>query len=128
MEQLADRGQRIVRGNCAGAVDGTVAERVDDPRLAEDRFARRLFEAWLVDQRGDLVVVGKLERLVVFVCPGDRQLQGATRVEAGRPRIAMNGNLASGRRLVDVGPFATQESELAHRRASADGSSVKSEM
>jgi hypothetical protein len=42
MEQLAHRDQRVGVRDRAMAVHGAVAQRVDDARLAEHRFARRL--------------------------------------------------------------------------------------
>ena len=74
----APRGRRCARANStrgtarapatsasvvrdrAVAVHGAVAERVDDPRLAEHRLARRLLEARLVDQRREVVLVRQL--------------------------------------------------------------------
>jgi len=114
MEELAHRHQRVVRRDRAMAMHRAVAECVDDPRLAEHRLARRLLEARLVDQRGQIVLVGQLERRVVLVSPRHHQLQRAPGVEAGRARVGVHGLLGLRRRLADGGPFAAEEGELAH--------------
>ena len=96
------------------AVHGPVAERVDHPRLAEHRLARRLLEARLVDQRGQVVLVGQLQRRVVLVRPGHGQLQRAPGIEARRARVAMRRPCRPRRGVVDVGPFGLEEGERVH--------------
>ena len=93
VEQLAHGHQRVVRRDRAVAVHRAVAERVDDPRLAEHRLARGLLEARLVDQRREVVLIGQLERGVVLVGPAHRQLQRAPGIEAGRARVGVDGRL-----------------------------------
>jgi hypothetical protein len=77
VEQLAHRRERIRLGHRPVAVHGAVAERIDDPRLAEHRLPGRLLEARLVDQRGEVVLVRELEPPVVLEDPAHRQLQRA---------------------------------------------------
>ena len=96
----------------AVAVHGAVAERVDDPRLAEHRLARGLLEARLVDQRGEVVLVRQLERRVVLVGPGHRQLQRAAGVEAGRARVGVDSGLGPRGRIVDRRPLVAQKLEI----------------
>ena len=75
MKQLAYRDQSVVVRDRAMAVHGAVAQRIDDPRLAEHRLARRLLETRLVDQRREIVLIRQPERGVVLVGPGDRLFQ-----------------------------------------------------
>ena len=72
MEQLAHRDDGIVRRDRSVAVDGAVAERVDHPCLVEHRLACGLLEARLVDQRGEVVLVGEFKPCVVFIHPRHR--------------------------------------------------------
>jgi hypothetical protein len=118
MEQLAYGDQRVVVRDRALAVHGAVAERVDDACLAEHRFARRLLETRLVDQRREIVLIRQLERRVVLVRPGDRQFQRPACVEAGAARVGVRRRLGSACRFQHGGPLTFQERELAHRRPS----------
>jgi hypothetical protein len=95
-------------------VDRAVAERVDDAGLVEDRLAGGLLETRLVDQCRDLVVVWQAERWIVLVGPGDRNLQRAPGVEAGRARIAIDRELRPCRGVVHRPPLALKKGELAH--------------
>ena len=99
------------------AVNGAVAERSDHPRLAEHGVAGRLLEARLVDQRREIVLIGQLERRVAFECPLHRQLERASRVEAGGARIGIDGGFCMRGGVVDRQPFTLQEAELAHLRS-----------
>jgi hypothetical protein len=86
MEQLARRRHCVELLHRPVAVDGLVAELVDDPRLAEHRLPHRRLEGRLVDERAQVVLIGQMQRAVVLVRPGHRQLQGTPGIEAGRPR------------------------------------------
>ena len=114
VEELAQRRQRVRFRHGAGAVHRTVAERVDYPGLAEHRLACGLLEARLVDQRREIVLIGQPERRVVLVGPARRQLQRAPGVEAGRPRIGVDGGLGFRRGVEHRRPLALEEGELAH--------------
>ena len=117
MEQLAHGDQGIVRRDRAVPVHGAVAQRVDDPRLAEHRLARGLLEAGLVDQRREVVLVRQLERGVVLVRPRHRQLQRAASVEAGGARVRVHSDFRLRRGVEHRRPLALKEGELAHRPA-----------
>jgi hypothetical protein len=118
MEQLAYGDQRVGVRDRALAVHGAVAERVDDACLAEHRFARRLLETRLVDQRREIVLIRQPECGVVLVRPGDRQFQRPARVEAGAARVGVRRRLGPACRFQHGGPLTFQERELAHRRPS----------
>ena len=55
------------------AMNRSIAQRDDHLGLIEDRIARRKFESRLVDQRGDIVLVGQLQRTIKLVGPGHSQ-------------------------------------------------------
>ena len=114
VEELAQRCPRVSLRHGAVAVHRAVAERVDHPGLAEHRLACGLLEARLVDQRREVVLIGQPERRVVLVGPVHRQLQRAPGVEAGRPRIGVDGGLGFRRGVEHRWPFALEEGELAH--------------
>jgi hypothetical protein len=117
MEQLAHRDHRVVERDRAMAVHGAVAERVDDPRLAEHRLACGLLETRVVDQRRQVVLVRQLQRRIVLVRPAHRQFQRAPRVEARRAWIGVHGRLGPRSGLEHGRPLTLQEGELAHLRA-----------
>ena len=72
MEEFAQCCQRVHLRHSAVAVHRAIAERVDQPGLAEHYLPGYLLEARFVDQCGELVLVGQLEIRVVFVCPVHR--------------------------------------------------------
>lgn len=57
MEELAHGHQRVIHWNGTVAVDSPVAEGIDHPRFTEHRLTRHLLEGWLMDQRGEVVLV-----------------------------------------------------------------------
>jgi len=114
MEQLTDRHYRVVRRDGAMPVHGTVSERIDHPRFAEDRLAPRLLEARLVNQRREVVLVGELQGCVMLVDPRHRQLQRTPGVEAGSARIGVYRGFRPGCCLEHRRPFAQEEGEVAH--------------
>ena len=114
------------------AVHGAVAERVDHPRLAEHRLARGLLEARLVDQRGQVVLIGQPQRGVVLVGPRHRQLQRAPGVEAGRARVGVHRALRPfrpprTRRAIRAGGRRTGSVTAASRRVVATGVAIVSQ-
>ena len=114
VEELAQRRQRISLRHRAVAVHRSVAERVDHPGLTEHPFACGQLEARVVDQRREVVLIGQTERRVVLVGPAHHQLQRAPGVEAGRPRIGVDGGLGFRRGVEHRRPLALEEGELAH--------------
>lgn len=126
MEQLANGHQCVVRRDRPVAVYGAVAERVDHQRLAEYRLARHQLEARVVDQRGEVVLRGRLQRRVVLVGPRHRQLERAPGVETSRARIGVHRRLGLAGGLEDARPFALEERELAHRRPPSRGNAMPS--
>ena len=96
MEEFAQRRQRVRFRHGAMTVHRAVAKCVDHAGLAEHRLACHVLEARFVDQRREIFLIGQPETRVVLVGPGHRQLQGAAGVEAGRPRIGVNGGLGFG--------------------------------
>lgn len=70
-----DGAQSVRCGDCARAVDGLVADLLDDLGLGEDSLADRLPEGRLVDQRAQVILVGQPQRAVVAVEPRDREFQ-----------------------------------------------------
>jgi RNase P/RNase MRP subunit p29 len=113
VKQFADRRQRIGRLHRPRAVHGLIAQRVDDPRLAEHRLARRGLEGRLVDERTQAVLVRQTQRRVVLVGPRHRQLQRAPGVETRRSRVRIHRCRGLGGRLVDRGPFGLEEGKRA---------------
>src|SRR5581483_4085217 len=93
MEQFAHRDEGIRLWNRTMAVHCAVSERVDHTRLAENCLAGRLPEGRLVNQRGKVVLIRKLERGIELECPIHRQLQRSPGVEAGGSCIEVNRGL-----------------------------------
>jgi len=121
MEQLADRRQRVDLLDGPMAVHGLVAERVDDPGLAEHRLARGRLEGRLVDQRAQVVLIRQTQRSVGLVRPRHRQLERPPGVEARRAWVRVYGSRGFAGRLVHGGPFCLQKGEVAgaHRAFSS---------
>ena len=117
VEQLADRHRRIGLLDAPMAVHRLVAELIDDPRLAKNRVARRRFEARLVDQSAQVVLVGQTYRSIGLVDPSHCQLERTSGVEGGRTRIRVNRRFRLTSRFVDCGPFSLEEVEVAHASA-----------
>ncbi len=100
------------------AVHGAISERVDHPGLAEHRLTCRLLEGQVVDQRREVVLVRQFERGVMLVGPAHRQFERAPRLEAGRARVGVHHCFCFDSSVKHRRPFALQERELAHARAS----------
>ena len=92
-------------------VNRLIAKRVDKPRLAEHRLARRGLKGRLVDERAQIVLIGQPQGRVVLEHPRHRQLQRAPGVEARRARIGIDRGRSLHRGLVDVRPLGLQEGE-----------------
>ena len=90
MKQLAHRHERIGLLNRPMAVDRLIAELRNHSRLVEHRLASGSLESRLVDQRAEVVLVGKPEGAVVLVRPRDRQFERPPGVEARRSRIGVD--------------------------------------
>jgi hypothetical protein len=111
MEQLADGRERIDLLDRLVAMDRLVTERVDDARLVEDRFAGDRFEARVVDQRAEIVLIGQTQCSVRLVGPRDRKLQRAAGVEARRARVWVSRSCRFVGGLVNAWPFSVEERE-----------------
>ena len=124
MKQFTHCHQRVGLLDCPMAMHGLIAQRIDDPRLAEHRFARRGLEARLVDERAQVVLVGQFQRSVGFVRPRHPQLKGTPGVEACGARIGIyrSRGLAGG--LVHGGPLSLQEGEVARGHGLLSASSA----
>src|SRR5579862_4245426 len=114
MEELADGDKRIVRRYGSVAVYGAVAEGDDDAGFVEYGFAGGLFEAGVVDVGGEVVLVGDLQRGVIFVRPANGELERPSGIEAGCSGVGVDGRLGLPARVVFGGPFALEKGELAH--------------
>ena len=88
-------------------VNSAVAQRDNDLGLGKDRFAGGLFEARLVGQSRDVVLIRQIQSAVEFASPVDRQFDRATRLEAGRARIGDRRLFGLRRRFVDVAPLGS---------------------
>lgn len=118
VEELAHRGYRIVKRNGSVPMHGPIAERIDDPRLAEHGFAGGLLEARLVDQRRQVVLVRQLQCRIVLVGLAHREFEGTPCIEACRTGIGVHGALGARSRIIDCGPLRLQKCELTHVPAS----------
>ena len=110
----APSGHHALPSHLAMPVNGAVAQRVDDPRLAEYRLACGFLETGVVDQRRQVVLVWQLQRRIVLVGPAHREFKRATSVEARRARIAAGRGLGLPGRFEHGRPFGFEEGELAH--------------
>src|SRR5262249_39798962 len=97
------------------AVDGRVAESGDNAGLVEHRLPGGGLEGRLVDQGTEVVLVREAQRRVVLVDPVDEQLQRPPGVEARSAGVGVRCGFGPRRRVVNVGPFGSEEGEVAHR-------------
>src|ERR1041385_3553150 len=114
MEQLTYRGHRIELSDGSMTVNRLITRSVDDPRLAEHRFAGDRLKRRLVNQRAQVVLIWQAQRSVGLECPHDRQLKGTTRIETRGTRIVVNRCLSLASRLPNCRPFGLEEGEVAH--------------
>ena len=116
---LAGGRDRIDRQNFARAVDGQIAQVLDELGLGENRVPSGGSKAGFVNQRAQVVLVGQAQGLVVLVEPGNCQLQRAPCIEAGSTRIRVRHSLCLDGRAIEGGPFGLEEGEVAHGLISA---------
>src|SRR5438477_6730388 len=90
-----------------------VTERVNHSALAKHCLTRSLLEAWFVDQRREVVLIGQLQRRIVLVCPPHDKLERTPSIEACRTWIRVDACLCSRRRVKGVGPLAAKEGKVA---------------
>ncbi len=114
MVELDGRAQRTLHGDGLVAVDGLVASGAQILGLGVDGRRHILAETRLIQQRRQIVGVGRLEGGVVGVEPMHRQFQRAAGVKAGAARVGLEIFFHLARRLVDGGPFGFEEAEVAH--------------
>lgn len=88
MVQLLDDLEGIELPHRPGVVHRLIAYLLDDPRLLEDGLGKKVLKTGLVQERPETLVVGCAQSRVVAIEPVDRRLEGESRVEARRPRIA----------------------------------------
>ena len=114
VEQFLDRALRVAVGDALLLMHGAVAQRVDVARLGEHSLAGNAAEARLVQQRGDVVVVGQVQALVGAKRPFDRDLDRLSSEERRRRRVRRRIPLRRHRRLVDGREFSGEEGEVGH--------------
>ena len=84
VEQLLHRPERVALRDGLLLVNRAVADAVDVFRLGEDGLAGQSLEARLVQQRGDVVLIGKSQAGVILERPFDRNLDRLSREEGRR--------------------------------------------
>jgi hypothetical protein len=113
VEQILGTPQRILLLQRLRTVRGEVAQVFDQPRFGEESRSDVLLERGVVNERAEVLVVGKARRRVMFVDPDDGQLQCAAGIKAGRPRIGTRRILRPYGRIEDLRPLCADEVELA---------------
>ena len=114
VEQLLHRAGGVAGADRPLLVHRAVAQRVDVFRLGEHRLARRAAEARLVQQRGDIVLIGQLQAGIVAERPLDRDLDRLAGEERRRRRRHARLTLRLHRRLVHGRKFGGEEGEVGH--------------
>lgn len=71
VEEFAGGAEGVGRGHFPGAMDGQVAQVLDQAGLGEERIADGLAKGRFVNQGAEVVLIGRAERGVVFVEPRD---------------------------------------------------------
>jgi len=122
VKQLANRLLGIVIGDRPVRVDGTIAERDDDLRLGKDRFTGDLFESRFVNQRRDIVLIGKSQSRVVLEGEVYRQFQSPPSVEASGAWIRNRRCLRLFGSLVKLFPFGLEKLKVAQLHCISLGS------
>ena len=112
--QFHRRAQGGGGGDGFAAVDGQVALLAQEVGFGADGGGDVVAEAGVVEEGGQVVVVGVAKRAVVFVEPAHGQLQGAAGVKTGAARVGLHVCLDAPGGVVEVGPFSLQEGEVAH--------------
>ena len=123
MEQLAQRGQGILRGHRAGVVHGLVAQAANHIHLGVHRVAYQLLKTGLEQVGRQIRLVRHAQAPTApalgLVQPGHGQLQRAAGVKAGGARVGMGGGLGTAGFGQQVGPVGLEKAEVGWRHAHA---------
>lgn len=113
MKEFTDDADGVELADGFAAVDGLVAETMDEAGFGEDAVAGGVFEGGLVEQGAEVVLVWELENGIVFEGPVEGQLESASGVEDGGAGIGMGKGFGFGGGIKDVRPFGAKELEVA---------------
>ena len=116
MEQLAQRGQGILRWHRAGVVHGLVAQAANHIHLGVHRAAHQLLKAGLKQVCRQIRLVRHAQAAIPapfgLVEPGHGQLQRTAGVKAGGARVGMGSGLGAAGFGQQVWPVGLQECEV----------------
>lgn len=86
MEQLAQGVDRLAGGELP-RMRRAVTDLADQIDLGADHRAGEPHEAWLSDQRGQAVLIGPFEDVIVAIEPADHRLGGRAAMGGGPARL-----------------------------------------
>ena len=114
MKQFLHRDFGIALRNRPMMMHGPVSQRHNHFGLIEDRITGNLLERRLMNQRGDIVLVGQLQAAVELVGPRHGQFQSSARIEARRARICQRQRFCLAGGFMDGRKLRQQKLEVAH--------------